>query len=72
MIEHQPVCCQYQGYALLCMKRSSVPEKKNKQWSMWISEVSLQLLVSRAVITASLSDWKLNVFSVQVLAPDST
>ena len=34
---------------------------------MCISEVSLQLLVSRAVITASLSDWNCMCFPCQCL-----
>ena len=67
VIEHQPMCCQYQGYDLPCMRRNSVPGKKNKQRSMCISEVSLQLLLFRAVITASLSDWNCMCFPCQCL-----
>ena len=51
-----------------------MPEKnkKNKQRSMCISEVSLQLLVSRVVITASLSDWNCMCFPCQCLPQIST
>ena len=53
MIEHQPMYCQYQGCALLCMKRSSVPGRKvgseacasvRYPYNSWCLEQILQLL----------------------------